>query len=76
MKQITAFINKINEFTGWAVSWLTLGLVAITAWDVFARYIFRSGSVALQELEWHIFSVIFLLSAGRVLRQDAAQLTA
>jgi len=28
------------------------------------RYLFQSGSVALQELEWHIFSLIFLLGAA------------
>ena len=32
--------------------------------DVIVRYIFDESSVALQELEWHIFAVIFLLAAG------------
>ena len=34
------------------------------------RYVFNSGSVALQELEWHLFSAIFLLGAGLTLRDE------
>lgn len=42
----------------------------LTAWDVLARYLFKSGSVALQELEWHLFAVMFLLSAGYTLKHE------
>jgi TRAP-type mannitol/chloroaromatic compound transport system permease small subunit len=28
------------------------------------RYLFQQGSVALQELEWHLFALIFLLGAA------------
>ncbi|MFQ5469873.1 MAG: TRAP transporter small permease subunit [Gammaproteobacteria bacterium] len=34
------------------------------------RYLFQSGSVALQELEWHLFSLIFLLGAAYTLKHD------
>jgi len=63
-------LDGISEWTGKVVSWLTLALVLITTWDVLARYVFKSGSVALQELEWHIFSVIFLAAAAFTLRWD------
>ena len=70
LQKIASALNTINQWIGRAVSWLTFTLVLITAWDVLARYFFKSGSVALQELEWHVFSVIFLLSAGYTLQQD------
>jgi len=53
------------------VAWLCVALALLTAYDVLARYAFKSGSVALQELEWHLFSVIFLLGAGYTLTHDA-----
>lgn len=67
---ITRGLNAISEYTGRAVSWLALALALLTAWDVFARYVFKAGSVALQEMEWHIFSVIFLAAAAWTLKND------
>jgi len=34
------------------------------------RYFFSSGSVALQELEWHLFAVIFLCGAAYTFKHD------
>lgn len=67
---ITRALNAFGEYTGRAVSWLALALVLLTAWDVFARYVFKAGSVALQEMEWHIFSAMFLTAAAWTLKND------
>ncbi|VAX19500.1 TRAP dicarboxylate transporter, DctQ subunit, unknown substrate 6 [hydrothermal vent metagenome] len=69
--KVSEFLDGINERIGKTVSWLVLFLTLLTAWDVTARYLFHSGSVALQELEWHIFATIFLLSAGYTLKNNA-----
>ena len=42
----------------------------VVSYDVIVRYLFDSSSVALQELEWHIFAIIFLLAAGYTLKID------
>jgi TRAP-type mannitol/chloroaromatic compound transport system permease small subunit len=34
------------------------------------RYFFRSGSIAMQEMEWHLFSVIILLGISYTLKED------
>lgn len=34
------------------------------------RYLFNSGSIGIQELEWHLFSIIFLLGAAYSLKHD------
>ena len=39
----------------------------VICYDVVMRYIFSSGSVALQELEWHLFSFIILFGGVVVL---------
>jgi len=71
LRKLAGLLDAISEWTGRVVSWLTLILVALTAYDVLARYLFKAGSVALQEMEWHIFSVIFLLGAAYTLKHDA-----
>ncbi len=46
-------------------------LVAVICYDVIMRYIFSSGSVALQELEWHLFSFIILFGSVIVLSENS-----
>jgi TRAP-type mannitol/chloroaromatic compound transport system permease small subunit len=38
--------------------------------DVVLRYAFNNSSIALQELEWHLFSAMFLLSIAYGLQND------
>jgi TRAP-type mannitol/chloroaromatic compound transport system permease small subunit len=39
--------------------------------DATSRYLFSEGSTALQELEWHFFDVVILLSIAFTLRHNA-----
>jgi TRAP-type mannitol/chloroaromatic compound transport system permease small subunit len=34
------------------------------------RYLFNSGSIGIQELEWHLFSIIFLLGSAYTLKHN------
>lgn len=70
LRQISAKISKFNGQIGAGVSWLVLAMVLVIIYDVGMRYLFRIGSVGLQELEWHLFSVLFLLAAAAVLKDD------
>lgn len=70
VKRLIGAIDTLNEYLGRAVSFLVLSLVLLTAYDVAMRYVFHSGSVGLQELEWHLFALIFLLGAGYTLKHD------
>ena len=57
-------IDWINEKTGMFAGWLTTLLVINVFYDTVMRYAFNKGNIALQELEWHIFSVIFFDRCG------------
>ena len=57
-------IDRLNEKVGQNVSWLTLILVLVTTYDVIMRYLFDITYVFIQELEWHLFAVLFLIAAG------------
>lgn len=64
-------IERLNEIVGQLAAWLVVALVSLTLFDVAMRYLFRDGSVAAQEMEWHLFAMIFLLGAGYTLKHDA-----
>ena len=71
LKQLADGIDRFNEAVGRVLSWLVLALTLLVAYDVTMRYFFQSGSIAIQELEWHLFSLIFLLGAAYTLKHDA-----
>jgi len=62
--RIVHWIEIMNEHIGRIVGWLMLGLVLLVTGDVVSRYLFNTGWVAIQETEWWLFSIIFLMGAG------------
>lgn len=50
---------------------LVVALSLLVVFDATNRYLFHDGSVALQELEWHLFDIIFLVALSYTLQQDA-----
>jgi TRAP-type mannitol/chloroaromatic compound transport system permease small subunit len=70
LKQICRWIDTLNTWVGTAVSWVTLLVVAVVFSDVVMRYAFNISYVFTQELEWHLFAVIFLIGAGYTLLKD------
>lgn len=70
LRRLGALIDAVNERIGRAVAWLAFLLVLVIVYDVAMRYLFQIGSVALQELEWHFFSLIFLLGAAYTFKHD------
>ncbi|HKJ07849.1 MAG TPA: TRAP transporter small permease subunit [Gammaproteobacteria bacterium] len=70
---VLAWASRIDAsigVLGRLAAWLTLLLVALVAGDVIARYVWHVGSVAEQQLEWHVLAVIAMLSASFTLQQD------
>ncbi|MEM7468127.1 MAG: TRAP transporter small permease subunit [Pseudomonadota bacterium] len=63
-------IHRLSELSGRAVAWFVVAMIALTFYDVLMRYLFNNGSVALQELEWHLFGVIILIGAAYTLKHD------
>ncbi len=53
---IDNFILKL----GGGISWLSLLLVAVILVQVILRYLFSSGLVILEELQWYIYAVIVM----------------
>ncbi|NQZ53069.1 MAG: TRAP transporter small permease subunit [Piscirickettsiaceae bacterium] len=70
MKSFVLIVDAIVEWVGRTASWLILAMVLLICYDVAMRYLFQQGSVALQELEWHLFALIFLLGSAYTLKHD------
>lgn len=60
------FADIIGTITAIAMVLMILNVF----YDVIMRYFFRSGSIAMQEMEWHLFSVIILLGIAYTLKED------
>jgi TRAP-type mannitol/chloroaromatic compound transport system permease small subunit len=67
---IARAIEVLSEWCGRIVAWLVLAMALIIVYDVGMRYLFQSGSIRLQELQWHLFALLFLLGAAYTLKHD------
>ncbi|WP_353570512.1 TRAP transporter small permease subunit [Candidatus Albibeggiatoa sp. nov. BB20] len=70
MKFIITSINALNEWVGRMTAWLVLLMVLVIVYDVMMRRFFSIGSVQLQELQWHLFALTFLLGAAYTFKYD------
>lgn len=69
--RLAGLIDDLNGRVGRAVYWLVLVAVLVSATNAAARYGLNAGSNAWLELQWYLFSAIFLLGAGYALREGA-----
>lgn len=68
---ISKFISKISLICNALSGWLSLILVLLTAQQVLARYFFSESSIAMQELQWHLFAAIFLLASAHAINTNS-----
>ncbi len=69
-----SLINNIERFIDWsgrAVSWLTLLMVIVTFIVVVLRYVFDIGWIALQESVTYMHAMVFLVGASWAMQQEA-----
>lgn len=67
---VVRVIDSINKRVGIIAGWIALLMVAVVTVDVILRYLFNISFVFVQELEWQLFGVLFLLGAGYTLLVD------
>ncbi len=68
--RLSAAIDRITVGIGHAVSWLILAAVLISAGNAIMRKAFDISSNAWLELQWYLFSAVFLLAASYTLQRD------
>jgi TRAP-type mannitol/chloroaromatic compound transport system permease small subunit len=70
LRAIATKLDRLAERTGRFIAWLSLGMVVITFTVVVLRYLFHSGSIALQESITYLHATLFMLGAAWTLQQD------
>lgn len=69
LEKIVRLIDGFSDRVGHLVGWLTTLMVLIVFYDTVMRYAFNKGNVGLQELEWHLFAIVFLVGAAYTLKE-------
>jgi TRAP-type mannitol/chloroaromatic compound transport system permease small subunit len=69
-------IDRVNDAVYAAIRWLTLAMIFLGAVNALARYLTRYTGLPLAsnayiDLQWYLFSVIFLLGAAYGLNREA-----
>jgi len=76
LRTASSALGRVSDALGVAVGWMVLGMVLVGAFNAVARYLGRFVGVqlssnALVDLQWYLFSLVFLLGASYALRRDA-----
>lgn len=68
-------IDRFSEWSGRGLYWLTFVMVGVGGFNAIARYLDRYTGLGLSsnmwiELQWYLFSLMFLLGAAYTLKYD------
>ncbi len=74
--RLAAWIERVNENVGRFTAWLVLVMTLVGAYNAVVRYLGRHlganlSSNAYIELQWYLYSLIFLLGAAYTLKHNA-----
>jgi len=64
-------VDPILVTVGNAVSWLWIALLTVIVCNVVLRYALAEGRIEFEEIQWHLYSVGFMLGLGYALQADA-----
>ncbi|MFN6961405.1 MAG: TRAP transporter small permease subunit [Rhodocyclaceae bacterium] len=64
-------IDALSQRIGAMTLWLVLAAVLISGGNAIVRKLFQTSSNALLELQWYLFSAVFLLGAGYAFLKNA-----
>ena len=70
LRELARRIDALQERVGRFTSFVMLVMVLVVFSDVVLRYGLRKSSVFMQEMEWHLFGISYLLAAGYTMLYD------
>jgi TRAP-type mannitol/chloroaromatic compound transport system permease small subunit len=68
--KVEKYIDRFSNLMGWIAGFLNLVMLLNVFYDSIMRYFFNTGSIALQEMEWHLFAIVFLFGMAFTLKED------
>ena len=66
-----SFLESFIKWVGYLAGAMLALLIVLVVYDATMRYLLQSGSIALQELEWHLFDVVIMLGIAYTLQRAA-----
>ncbi len=69
--RISTYIDSTIKKFGDLVSYLWLVLLILIVLNVVRRYIFSEGSIELEEIQWHLYSIGFLAGLSFAYQADS-----
>lgn len=63
-------LDRLVVAVGRLSSWLWIGVLVVVLLNVFSRYVMSQGSIALEELSWHLFGTATMLTLGYAVVRD------
>ncbi len=75
LRRISAAIDRLNDRLGSAIQWIALVMLVIGAFNAIARYTDQYTGMSLSsnaylDLQWYLFSLIFLMGSAYGLNHD------
>ncbi|MBD3646471.1 MAG: TRAP transporter small permease subunit [Pseudomonadales bacterium] len=71
MTKLIDRIDRVSEWTGISIAWLTIVMMFLTCAVVIARYLFNVGSIAMQESVVYLHGMVFMLGIAYTLKREA-----
>ena len=68
--KLSSLIDRLTELVGKSIIWLVLVVTLIGAGNAIMRYTINYSSNAFLEIQWYLFSAIFLFGAGYTLMRN------
>lgn len=76
LRKLAAGVDRLNDMLGASIRWLVLAMVFVGAGTAILRYAGRTFDWSMNltpgtELQWYMFSLVFLMGAAYGVRHDA-----
>ena len=69
--RFSLWVDRSITRLGNALSWIWLVLLTVIVTNVTMRYLFEMGSIELEELQWHLYAVGFLMGLSYAVVSDS-----
>lgn len=70
LEKLARGLDVLVEIAGRVGGWCGFALLVVMASNVLMRYLFHTGSVAMQELEWHLMAPVSLLCIAYAIKHE------
>jgi len=70
MNKIIKILDKFIDLIGGIAAIAMILMLLNVFYDVLMRYFFKNSSIGMQEMEWHLFAVVFLFGMAYALKED------